>query len=420
MARWIALAMLACLAAGEKPFVVRIVDDVTGRGVPLVELRLRDESLHYTDSNGVIAFTEPWLFGIEVHYEMQSHGYDKGEGSFEIVSAGEHRIPIHRRNIAERLYRITGAGIYRDSVIAGLPVPLKHPLLNGKVVGQDTAVAVPYAGKLYWIWGDTFGPNHMLFSVSGATSELPGKGGLDPDKGIDLTYFTGPDGFSKAMLPLPCKGLVWIEGMLTTKDPSGHERLLATYTLQQGLKPAEERGVAVFDHDKEQFVVLKHWPGDGKRFHRSSHPVRVVDEGRAYWYLYPDLRVPDDWNAIQDPAKWEQRKAELPPKIHGSIAWNAYRNKWIMIAGSGGSTWYLEGEKPEGPWSAPIEIVSHDNYTFYNVVHHPFFDKEDGRVIYFEGTYTDAFSSAKMKTPLYNYNQIMYKLRLDDPRIRVP
>jgi hypothetical protein len=51
------------------------------------------------------------------------------------------------------------------------------------------------------------------------------------------------------------------------------------------------------------------------------------------------------------------------------------------------------------------------------VVHHPFFDKDGGRVIYFEGTYTDAFSAAKMKTPLYNYNQIMYKLRLDDPRL---
>ena len=37
--------------------------------------------------------------------------------------------------------------------------------------------------------------------------------------------------------------------------------------------------------------------------------------------------------------------------------------------------------------------------------------------MYFEGTYTDAFSAAKSKTPRYNYNQVMYRLRLDDPRL---
>ena len=47
-------------------------------------------------------------------------------------------------------------------------------------------------------------------------------------QGIDLTCFTGKDGFCKAMLQLPRKGLVWIEGLLTTRDPSGRERLLAT------------------------------------------------------------------------------------------------------------------------------------------------------------------------------------------------
>ena len=61
--------------------------------------------------------------------------------------------------IAERLYRLTGEGIYRDSMLAGLPVPTRTPMLgNGQVLGQDTAVAVPYAGKLFWIWGDTIGP----------------------------------------------------------------------------------------------------------------------------------------------------------------------------------------------------------------------------------------------------------------------
>jgi hypothetical protein len=42
-------------------------------------------------------------------------------------------------------------------------------------------------------------------------------------------------------------------------------------------------------------------------------------------------------------------------------------------------------------------------------------------VIFFEGTYTHTFSgSAENATPRYDYNQIMYRLNLDDPRLALP
>jgi hypothetical protein len=46
------------------------------------------------------------------------------------------------------------------------------------------------------------------------------------------------------------------------------------------------------------------------------------------------------------------------------------------------------------------------------------FDRDGGRIIYFEGTYTTTFSGNSDATPRYNYNQIMYKLDLSDPRLR--
>ena len=88
-----------------------------------------------------------------------------------------------------------------------------------------------------------------------------------------------------------------------------------------------------------------------------------------------------------------------------------------MIAWWSGSIYYSEADRPEGPWNRALKIVSHDEYNFYNPTQHTFFDQESGRVIYFEGTYTAAFTNAKEKTPLYDYNQIMYRLRLDDPRV---
>ena len=50
-------------------------------------------------------------------------------------------------------------------------------------------------------------------------------------------------------------------------------------------------------------------------------------------------------------------------------------------------------------------------------MHHSFFDQEHGRIIYFEGTYTHAFSGNPETTARYDYNQIMYRLDLSDERL---
>jgi len=45
-------------------------------------------------------------------------------------------------------------------------------------------------------------------------------------------------------------------------------------------------------------------------------------------------------------------------------------------------------------------------------VHHSLFDSEEGRIIYFEGTYSKMFSGSDTAIPWYDYNQIMYRLDL--------
>jgi hypothetical protein len=98
--------------------------------------------------------------------------------------------------------------------------------------------------------------------------------------------------------------------------------------------------------------------------------------------------------------------------------WNEYRQRWILLLEDTGDVYYAEARRPEGPYGKAVKIIHHDEYNFYNVATHTFFNQERGRVIYLEGTYTDAFSRAKERTPRYNYNQVMYRLRLDDPRLR--
>jgi hypothetical protein len=424
-AKGVILLRFAALVAASDYFVVRVTDEATGRGVPLIELKLTNDVKYYTDSAGVAAMEEPGLEKRTVFVEVSGHGYEfpdktiMGRGVNLTVAAGARaEIKVRRTMIAERLYRLTGEGIYRDSVLAGLPVPIRDPMLgNGLVMGQDTNVGIPYGGKLFWIWGDTIGPAFWNFSVTAATSELPGRGGLDPSVGIEYRYFS-ENGRTKAMLPLKEKGLVWIEGMLTARDPSGKERLLATYTRQDGLKPPLECGVAIYEDAREVFEVWKRLPCQ-KESHQSSHPILYRDGDREYWYLYPWLRVENTWEAIGDPARWERRDVRLPPDLRrvSSVAWNEYRKAFVLLMERVGEVWYAEGPRPEGPYGKAVRIVQHNQYNFYNVVRHPFFDQEGGKVVYFEGTYTDAFSAAKAKTPRYNYNQVMYRLRLDDPRL---
>jgi hypothetical protein len=110
----------------------------------------------------------------------------------------------------------------------------------------------------------------------------------------------------------------------------------------------------------------------------------------------------------------------------GSVHWNEYRNKFVMIAvqtyGSSflGEVWYAEAVKPLGPWTNAVKIVTHDKYSFYNPKQHPYFDADGGRFIYFEGTYSRTFSGNEQPTPRYDYNQIMYRLDLADERLKLP
>jgi hypothetical protein len=420
----VTLALASCVSRLDSGHVViRVIDEETGRGVPLVELTLLNQAKYWTDSAGVAVLDEPALLGQEAFIEIRSHGYEYpqstifGVGAVVRLEPGRiEELSIRRTMVAERLYRLTGEGIYRDSVMAGLSVPLEEPLLNAQVLGQDTVSTAIYRGRIFWIWGDTIGPISFNGSVAAATSSLDD----DPASAINYRYFTDSQGRTKRMLPLTGGGLVWIEGLVTIDDPAGNERLIATYTRQDGLQFPDECGLALYDDTAQVFEPWVRLPCT--RNHKSSHPV-LHD---AHWYFYPWLRVPDDWNAIQDSARWEALELEIAADAGSivskekisAIAWNEYRQRWIVLIEDFGDVYYAEALAPEGPYGDAVQIIEHDRYNFYNVATHHYFNRDGGRTIFLEGTYTDSFTDAPMKTPRYNYNQIMYRLNLDDPRLR--
>ena len=324
-------------------FVIHVIDEQTGRGVPLVKLKFLNEVTYWTDSAGIAAIDEPSLRGREVFLEIRSEGYEYPRDSFfnqpgvtvRIEPGSRRQIQIRRTMIAERLFRLTGEGIYRDSIMAGLPAPTKEPLLNGQVLGQDTVSAAIYHGKIFWIWGDTIGPAYANFNVTAAVSDVHD----NPAVAVNYHYFTDKQGHAKPMLPLPRHGLVWIEGLIPMKDASGAERLVATYTRQNGLKFPDECGLALFDDNAQVFKPWIEMPCTKQ--HVSSHPFLY----NGYWYLYPSLRVRNDWNAIQDHRQWEPRNVQLPPnaKRPSCVVWNNFRKRWILLLEDTGKVFLRRG-----------------------------------------------------------------------------
>jgi hypothetical protein len=132
------------------------------------------------------------------------------------------------------------------------------------------------------------------------------------------------------------------------------------------------------------------------------------------------LNKDEAWLQLRDAATGREVIAHA-----GSVYWNDYRQRFVMIAVQSygessflGEVWYAEAPSPVGPWTKAVKIVTHDKYSFYNPKQHPYFDQNGGQTIYFEGTYTHTFSGNEHPTPRYDYNQIMYRLDLSDERLK--
>jgi hypothetical protein len=488
-------------ASRPRPFRIEVVDRETGRGVPLVELRTVNEIRYVTDSNGIVAFDEPGLFNRRVFFSVSSHGYEFDKDGFgyrgksvDVTEGGSARFEISRRNIAQRLYRITGEGIYRDSTLTGDAIPIREPILNAQVFGQDSVVNAVFGGKIHWFWGDTNRPDYPLgnFHVPGATSDLPGKGGLDPERGVNLAYLVDEKGFARPTAAMPGEGPTWISGLVVITNRAGLERMFAVYAKIRKQLEVYERGLVEWNPTAQKFEKVLAFPSAGSYAGEfpDGHPFLHTEAGVDYIYYaspYPLVRVralAEDLKELENfevytclkpgsrvarPAfdrdesgvlryTWQRNAQVLRQEPQnkmitahqikpeegllnlrdtetgrtviahgGSVYWNHYRKRWVQIAAESygassllGEIWFAEADTPIGPWVYARKVVTHQKYSFYNPKQQPMLDKDGGRTIFFEGTYTTTFSGNTDPTPRYDYNQVMYKLNLEDPRLALP
>jgi hypothetical protein len=445
------LVVFPSLALALEPCKIEVVEKGTGWPVPLVELRTVHGIRLVTDNAGLIAFDLPELMGRPTWFDVHGHGYGVPKDGFGLRGVrltpepGKSlRVEVERSIIAQRVGRLTGAGIFAESQKLGLEAGWRE----SGVLGADSVQNAVFGGRLFWVWGDTQVPGYPLgiFDASSATTDVQPLASLEPPLRLPMKYFTDDRGAPRGVAKVPGDGPTWIVGLLTLPDRDGTEHLVATYMKINPPLEVYQWGLAEWDEHAQSLKPLRVlWTKgadtpDPPRV-PEGHPTIWADGEGKRWALFgnplPALRCPATFEAWQDPSTWEVLKPQqtIPAadggeavKPHtGSIAWHPWRKRWatVFVQDFGkpsvfGEVWYAEADAPTGPWGGAVKVLTHDDYTFYNPRLHAEFTPDGSPLLFFEGTYTVQFSGNKQPTPRYEYNQVLYRLDLSDARLTGP
>lgn len=453
----IAAFLLACgslgLAGEANPASqlcrIEVVEKGSGWPVPLVELRTTHHARFFTDNAGVIAFDLPELMGRETWFDVIGNGYEVPKDGFGYRGVRltpqpgrTLRVEVNRRIAAKRLGRITGGGLFAESQKLGRELDWHEP----GILGCDSIQNAVHCGKMFWLWGDTTLAKYPLglFHGTSATTPIQPLEKFTPPIRLKLDYFTDDQGAPRNVATMPGSGPTWVTGYLSLPDRHGEARLVGAYVKIKPPLEAYEWGLCVWNDTTANFEPLRVvWTKSDATPKAppvpEGHPVFWRDNAGKEWVLFgnplPTLRCPATFEHWQDSSKWEVLKPQAtlvsatdgkPVKPHsGSIAWNPFRQRWVTVfmehfgkPSAFGELWYAEAKSPTGPWGRAVKVLSHENYTFYNPRIHPEFTAADSPVLIFEGTYTLQFADKPHPTPRYDYNQILYRLDLDDPALK--
>jgi len=310
------------------------------------------------------------------------------------------------------------------------------------VTGSDSILIAKHRDRLFWVWGDTNLPDYPLgiFTASAAQTPLDPLKKFEPPLALEYDYFRNDKGRPRGVAPIPGKGPTWLTGMIGLDDKSGKPHLVATYLKVKAPLEIYETGLCVFNEENGEFqpqqVVWTKADGP-EALIPQGHPFAWTDPAGKPWILFgdpfPAMKCAPSFEAWSDPKSWEKVTSPKqlkspdgsPVEVHrGSVCWNAFRKKWMTIftqkfgrPSAFGEIWYAEADSPLGPWGTAVKVLSHRNYTFYNPRIDHELTTESASFIVFEGTYTTGFANHAAPTPLYNYNQILYRLDLDDPKL---
>ena len=388
---------------------------------------------------------------VETWFDVIGHGYNVPRDGFGFEGvkltprAGETLvIKVNRKLPAKRLGRLTGGGLFAESQKLGL----ETDWTESGILGCDSVQNAVHDGKMFWSWGDTTLPGYPLglYQMLGTTTEVQPIDRFEPPVRLRFNYFTDAKNKPRNIAQIPGDGPTWLSGFASLPDATGKKHLVATYSKIKPPLETYELGLCVWNERTRVFephrVVWRKTDETQPVACPLGHAVEWKDDAGRSWLLFgdpfPSLKIAATYESWSSPESWQELTPQVtvPIKVdsslgsqieeqvkphRGAIAWNAFRKKWITVftqfggrSSEFGELWYAEAEQPTGPWANAIHIVTHSKYTFYNPQLHPEFTQPNSPIVLFEATYTKEFSGNERATPRYDYNQVLYRLDLDE------
>ncbi|KAJ4462104.1 putative coagulation factor 5/8 type domain protein [Paratrimastix pyriformis] len=233
--------------------VISLVTATTPNGISFV-----------SDNAGSMAICDSDLLGRRVWFTLSSPGYAYPPDfmglhglSVDLTPGNSSTVLLQRTIKAERIYRITGAGLYHHATtinrqrswhtatpepLVPIPIDAEEAQLNSGVVGLDSIQNAVFQGISYFFFGDTVPLTYPLgiFAVTGATVAT-----LDVDKGLNLTYFEDRTaGFVRPMTSIPpFDKPTWLSGLVAIPKAPQLDAMVAFYSKVAADMHELERGL---------------------------------------------------------------------------------------------------------------------------------------------------------------------------------
>ena len=459
----------------------QFVDTADNRPIPLVIGTATDNTTVVSDNAGYISIPVNLPKGTAFYLQVQSPGYDIPPDGFGyrgirlVVGNPIERIKLRRINIAQRSGRTTGIGKYIHAQTLGVIGQVTETPLTG----MDSVQTSELRGTRFVFFGDTNWSGYPLGNFKTTTGVVKTQSKL-PNCSYSIDYNTDIKGFPKSSIleNTDEPGVVWISGVIRIGD-----EIVGYANRRKSLQQQLAHGFVRWNPTKKLFSDFQPLPEtswkhlDGHPILYQDEGVDYVMFGHAI----PNFRVKADVRAIRSGLTFEtyscllpngdvdydekrapiwrwrsdgtpidsEREASLIKRgtlareqckylltehatkrmvipHRGSVRWNAIIQRWVLVFTAINEPDSMLGElyiaaatTPTGPWTPCIRIATHPRYSFYNPVHHSWLDKQRGKVITIEGTYTMSFSGNSVPTPHYEYNQLTYQVDLSDERLAI-
>lgn len=477
------LTATGTLPAPSQIFTLLVLDRKTNRALPGAQV-ITPHRTYVTDSSGAAAIYETGVMNSHITVTLAADGYVTATGVPIDPTPGLTRqatIDPDASQIAIRLYRINGPGIFRDRVLLGQS---SSQGLNADMMSQDGPMTTIYQGRVYWTFGDTNheSAGHSNYRGSAAASSVPD----DPERWFPLTYVHQIDGREASIAPaseFDNEGaLAWPGGLASVPDAGGTERLYSTFRIMNPRTGFDTLALGLGRYnDTTHIFERKLWFDLARPTQPGAHAFKVTSGTQSFLYyenltriaatedglLHPEnyetfTPLRPDGTAEHDDTgriryRWRAQTAELSgdnvtgsgasnrERLYGELRdarlepgaphrvpikasardYNSFRKRYVEVITEDqpafvplDATWYTEADTPMGPWVYARRITGAGSRSIYNPTIAPL-RKNDGAQLFFAAVYAAPYIPTP-PLPYYNYSVVMHMLDVSDLRTALP